>query len=296
LRQVEELRSDDLVDARLTYHHALRQYLGYALPFSEELKTKVIPEISAACLLVDRMYYKKKKKGKGHDRFNARVEKMTKDLERGLVGDGVLERYVPTKMLQMSNRSSLAKHIMKAFEKASAAKGYDEGVKTEMLLKSRALGLMQTKLPNYSAYVWNGVTNVAKGRFVGVDLKWENLKWTEPGEPLSQSPGKKLTPKESIQLPGGNDKEYMLLVDEQGLELRARTQAEGFRIPYRRGGAERRHLAGWRTLPGGTLALCAVCWQDPPNGEKGSFVPQALALRIPEGAPEPVARLIYGYA
>merc|ERR1712176_1466327 len=93
LRQWEGLAVDDLTCARLAYQHAMRQYLGYALPLTDHQKNTVVPEVAAACVLVDKIYYKKKKKGKGHDRFNAKVDSMKKDLEKALVGAGVLERY-----------------------------------------------------------------------------------------------------------------------------------------------------------------------------------------------------------
>merc|ERR1712048_1482018 len=128
----------------------------------------------------------------------------------------------------------------------------DEGVSAELVLKSRAIAQMQDKFPYFSAYVWNGVRSVAKGKFIeGADVRWENIKWTTPGPPLSRSPGKKTIPKESLQLPGGNDKDYQLLVDGESIRLReAGCVDAGFIIPYAKGGAARRNLIGWRPLPG----------------------------------------------
>merc|ERR1712187_1056982 len=87
---------------------------------------------------------------------------------------------------------------------------------------------------------------------------------------------KKTFPKESLELPGGNNKDYQLLVDGESIRLREAGSVDaGFVMPYRRGGAARRNLIGWRPLPGKLLGLCVSQWQDG-SGSKGSYVPLAL--------------------
>merc|ERR1712048_1073146 len=171
----------------------------------------------------------------------------------------------------------------------------EDGVSAELVLKSRAIALMQEKFPDFSAYVWNGVRSVAKGRFIEGDVRWENVKWTSPGHPLSHSPGKKTIPKESLELPGGNNIDYQLLVDGQSIRLREVGSVDaGFVIPYRRGGSERRNLIGWRPLPGKLLGLVVSQYQEG-SGSKGSYVPLALALRVPEDSPEAICRFLAHY-
>eukprot|EP00928_Gymnodinium_smaydae_P028298 TRINITY_DN21606_c0_g1_i2.p1 TRINITY_DN21606_c0_g1~~TRINITY_DN21606_c0_g1_i2.p1 ORF type:complete len:1743 (+),score=366.46 TRINITY_DN21606_c0_g1_i2:64-5292(+) len=283
----QELSVDDIVCARLCYHHAMKMYLGYQLPISKEMMDNAIPEVSAGLVQSDKVVYKKKRKGKGHDRFNARVVQFKKEFQEGLTGPGVLERYVPACVLASKDRDAIAKAIMSCVERQGKSKieGLEDG--SELVMKGRAISLMQARLPDFDAYVWDSVRCVPAKE---VDIT--QVDWSESAHPLASTP--MWLPKQALTL-GTNftENDLTLLISSRGLELRPPGASSGYRMPFRRD-KDRRTLTGWRPLPDNRLALAAFECQKH-SGRGGGYVAKAMAIGVPEGAAEVVAMLLTRY-
>jgi len=258
----EDLDVDDLNKARLTFLHAVKQWLSYPLAMTESTGKSACLKVAAALVAADKTTYAKKKKGKGHERWNSRVTQFKAEFEAGLTGDGVLDRYVAHNFLKDADRAELAQQIL-ALVKNPAGNVNEDG-NFELLGKSRALMLMQENLPDFDAYTFGPMREVPPGEFKWSDVKWE-FKVAKP-------PQGGFAPLEARR-----DMDHHLLVSNAGIELQS-VDAVGWslRLPFR-GGMGRWHLNGWGTYEGETLALSFM------DRGSGSYEPVGVLLRAPEG-------------
>jgi hypothetical protein len=272
----ENLSVDDMSGARLVFHHGVKQFLCYSLPLSTEQAEAAVIEVGSALVVVDQAVFRKKRKGKGGERFNEKVKQLQADLDGNLAGQGVLERYVPAFWLKTCDRGETGKAIM---AKAASYSGADA---TEYILKSRAIQVMQAYFPNLDAYVFGSVKVVKQGEVNWAEVEWENK------PPLSLEPPKK--PEQELQNAPDAESEHNLLITKRGLELRPPVVGDDnvFLLPLMRG-PDRRELNGWCILEGNIVALSLKAW----NGTSGSYTQQAVGLRLPEeGSPEAVVALL----
>jgi len=278
----EDLVTDDMTRLRFTYVHAVKQFLGYKVPTSDADAEKIFPEIGAAIVAADAAVYKKKKRGKGHDSFNAKVAQIKQELADGLLGKGVLERYYPAGALQLQARQDVAKSILDWTKKAGLLRSATDDAPPELVLKSRAVALMHARLPSFEAYTWDCVKRIG--------MAWADIHWHQRGHPPSQVPAVEMG--EQVCK---TDEEYVLLVSASGVELKKSTLPSwNFRIPFSRG-RERRHLTGWQPLPDDIVALSILAWQQE-EAKGGRYVTQGLALHVPAGAAVAIGTLLSMYA
>eukprot|EP00929_Paragymnodinium_shiwhaense_P020156 TRINITY_DN13523_c0_g4_i1.p1 TRINITY_DN13523_c0_g4~~TRINITY_DN13523_c0_g4_i1.p1 ORF type:complete len:1763 (+),score=562.82 TRINITY_DN13523_c0_g4_i1:146-5434(+) len=159
----EELPVEDVPYAYLTYKHAVRQYRGYNMSLSPE-SISAVPQIAAALIAVHRIQFANDKTMRGKDHRRA----LDKDLQGGLAGQGVLERYVPSTALEEESREELAQQVLKAYRQL----GNEEGA-FEFVVMSRALALMQKCLPMFDAYYFDNIM-VLEGELDLSALEWDH--------------------------------------------------------------------------------------------------------------------------
>jgi len=269
----EDLCVDDLNNARLTHLHAVKQFLGYSLPLpGGKANAEIWVRIAAALVSADRATYGgKKRRGKGHDRFNAKVAQLKAELDGGLAGASVLERYVPAAQLKAFGREALASQVMAWLQRPSGHVNEDGSF--ELMSKGRALALMQANLPDFGAYACGTAAKVQD------EVRWNEIKWIHvPPRP----------PKQELEMHGMRQAEYQLLVSGEGLELQTGSALGwGVRIPFRQG-LGRCHLTGWGAPSSDTLALSLM-----ETDNWGDLAPAGLVLRMPEGAPEATCALLF---
>jgi len=262
----EDLEADDLARARLTFQHAVKQWLGYPMAPTGGHATSACVKIAAALVAADKIEYGKRKKG-NRARFNKKVTQLKHDLDGGLVGEGVLERYVPSSVLKGHDRADLAKQLLEVLGRPAG--NVNENARFELLGKSRALSLMQASLPDFAAYFFGPVTEVAME-----ETQWREVRWERAP---SRMPQGALAPLEARR-----GKEHDLLVGHEGVELRSSEAADwSLRVPLKIG-MGRWHLTGWGAFGGETLALSLFDRASPEQPLVG------IALRTPEGVADAV--------
>lgn len=206
VRYTQEFPVDDLVGAQLFFLQATRQYLAYDMPHRER-DEKTFAEISAALVIADQATYKKTKRGQGTDKqLNEKAVSIIADIKGGLLGEGVLERYVPKAQLPRKERAEWANRIM-GLVKSNPFTGLHP-----LLTQSRAVSLMQSRLPHFEAYKWTAVQVPA------LDISWDGTgTWLDLECSISSFPPQR--PQQELQLGEQRECTYKLLVDRTGLVL-----------------------------------------------------------------------------
>lgn len=314
----EELPVDDFPCARLTFIHATRQLLAYSIPLPEEQANTKFSFIGAALVAADKATFKKKRRGKGHDKFNAKVQSLKADLEGHLLGEGVVERYVPAAQLARRDRAEWARGIETLMETAGAAASSrfaalaadDEAGTFALVAQGKALTLMETLLADFQAYVWEPVRQVAT----------EGAQFEGAASGVFANPGRR--PQKVFQAdPSNPDAEYLLLLTAHGLELRPKSGgSDGVKIAFQGLGLGGQYITGWRALDGDKLALGvdvfeasgspagaggaeaaapsgpSVRFSPPPRTAGGEYTPQHLTLGVPAGVARDVCCFLRRYA
>eukprot|EP00929_Paragymnodinium_shiwhaense_P020158 TRINITY_DN13523_c0_g5_i1.p1 TRINITY_DN13523_c0_g5~~TRINITY_DN13523_c0_g5_i1.p1 ORF type:complete len:1755 (+),score=575.37 TRINITY_DN13523_c0_g5_i1:63-5327(+) len=277
----EMLAFDDVAVVRCTYDHAVKQFLCYAAPTAEDTTAADSPitEIAAALVCADKATYRKTRKG--HDRFNKRVEQLKAEVDAGLTGDHVLERYVPPSWLRSRNaRGAVAKEVVDCM--AERAKFADA---SELILKGRALSLMQVKLQDFDAYCFHDVKLVDKG-----SIQWSGVEWTAASSSGAAAAGGHAgSTSEDLEKPP-TGAVFELLVHRHCIELRPKEGGATFAIPLQRG-PERRSLTGFQALPDCRLALRLSVWEEVASSIGGAYTSKGLALQLKEDGAEAAAGL-----
>merc|ERR1712217_222241 len=160
--------------------------------------------------------------------------------------------------LSAFDRSTLAKAVMDGLKEFGADS--DDVHSFELMWKSRALSLMQSRCPSLGAYDLGLVTTVSKDQ-----VGWDDLKFTGSEDDPAQF------------LPEGSAK-YRLLLSKDYLDIVPEGSKDGdtIRIPINLG-LESKYLGGWAT----TSDAVAVCIVD-------FTLTVGVAMQTPSGVSEAI--------
>jgi len=256
----EALEVDDVANARLTYEHAVKQFMScQRLPLAAEDEKPLYVKVATALVSCDRATYEKKQKG-GPDSFNARVDQMQAEFEAGLNGDGVLERYLPKPWFQLFDRAVLADAVHEGLTELGA---FSENIKGfELMWKSRALSLMQSSCPLLETYTFGSVSFVAKSEIANEQLEWVGQTCEPPQQVLEMDASEK----------------FLLSISHKHIEVIPDADGgETISIPIQLG-LESRYLNCWAVIPGDRIAFSFFDFS----------LPVGLILKVPEGVAEAV--------
>jgi len=291
--QNDDLPVGDLPGCRFTFLHARRQFLEYTQTYiaddtaeygeEEDGSAGTVSWLAGALLRADRAQYCKPRKGRGNEAYNAKVETMDSELAAGLLGKGVLERYVPAAQLALRSREDWSRDILAAMKDSKEDDEEDDADST-LVLQGRAMSLMQQWMPDFEAYVWGLATQLLDAAVV---WQQQGLCWT------SRVPAQ--LPENHVQLcPEEPSSKLQLLLTHDGLEVRAvNIDIEGLWLPFRRG-TGRHHLAGWHPMSGSKLALC-VSVRQRSKGNAVLQVPMNAVLQVPDGLAPAISAFLMRY-
>jgi len=334
--KTEDLPIDDIPTARLTFLHARQQFLRQDAPESNCSVADVnVAEVGGALLAADKAEYAVwKRKGYSQEPFKAKAEALKKDIEEGLLGEGVLERFVPAARLRLAEggedgvrgRRAWAQLLLEALARSerevargrrrwSAISGgavpgrsrdRGEGGRCDdededdgsmaLVAQSRAVVLMQTWIPDFESYIWRPVAQVTDCAEVGNWWEVADLTARTSRTPTEFRPVGIFHLKQALP-----DAEFSLYLNSAGLELRPLC-GNGECVPlFFRRGPWKQNLVGWRAFPGSWEDVAAGDWLALGVSTFGvvggpGYASKHAMLRVPFGSSEAITALLNRYA